>query len=148
MAVGNFTFFHAGKKAKHDGDIDLDADNIMCILVGAGYTPAVATHAAYSDVSGDEIADGDYTPQLVTNLASSIDGSGVITVDSDDISFGNPVTITAKYAVFVKRAGASLAAGDLLLGYVDLDDTNTSATVSSTNSEFTVRTPNGFYTMT
>jgi hypothetical protein len=148
MAVGNFTFYHQGKLSKHDGDIDLGTDSIMCILVAAAYTPAVTTDATYADVSANEIADTDYAQQLVTALTSSIDGSGVITVDSADVPFGNPVSITAKYAVFAKRAGASLVAGDSLLGYVDLDDTTTAAEVSSTNSEFSVKTPNGFYTLT
>lgn len=147
MAVGAFTFFNSGKLNKANGNIAVNSDTIVCVLLGSGYTPDVAAHSTYADVSAQEIADADYAPQVVANIAATESG-GTVTQDSDNISFGDPVTIEAKYAVFLKRAGASLAAGDLLLGYVDLDDSSGTATLSSTNDGFSVNTPSGLWTET
>lgn len=147
MTVGAFTFYNNGKLQLQNGTIDLDADTIVCILLGSGYTRDVAAHSTYSDVSAQEIADADYTAQVVGSIAFS-ESAGTVTADSADISFGSAVTIEAKWAVFVQRAGVSLAAGDLLVGSVDLDDTSGTATVSSTSSTFSVNTPSGLYTVT
>lgn len=147
MASGTFTFYHQGKLNNHDGVIDVVNDTIVCVLLAAAYTPDAAAHATYADISANEIADADYAPEVVTNIASTIDGSGTVLVDSDDISFGNPVTIEAKYAAFVQRAGASLASTDRLLGYVDLNTDSGTATVQSTSSAFSVLTPNGLYSL-
>ena len=70
-----------------------------------------------------------------------------MTWDSGDVSFGSAVTITAKYAVIVKGTAGSLASTDKLVGYVDLDTTSGSTTVSSTNGTFSVNTPSGLFTL-
>ena len=138
--MGDFTFYNSGKLRSLNGEI-AHTDTIVCVLLADTYTPD-ATHSTYADVSGSEIEDEDYDPQVVSNLAFT-ESAGTVTLDCDDISFGSDVSIEAKYAVFVRRDGASLAEGDFLLGYVDL---NTSGgTVSSTNSTFSVNTPNGVY---
>ena len=144
MAAGNFTLYNSGKLNTINGTIDFDADTMVMILLGSGYTPDVATHITYADVSASEIADADYAPQVLGTAAVS-EETGTVTVDSANVSFGDPVTIEAKYAAVVRRDGASLASGDLLLGYVDLNTDSGTATVSSTNSAFSVNTPNGYY---
>jgi hypothetical protein len=142
MAAGNFTFYNSGKLNSLNGSIDADADTLVMVLLASGYTPNVAAHSTYADVSASEIGDADYSPQVISGAAFSESG-GTVTFDSDDVSFGTSASIEAKYAVVVRRNGASLASGDLLLGYVDL---NTSGgTVSSTNDNFAVNTPNGYY---
>ncbi len=145
MAAGNFTFYNSGKLDIFDGTTDLDTDSVAVILLGSGYTPDVAAHASYSDVSANEIADADYTQQSLPTPAFS-ESAGTVTFDSGDISFGSNVSIEAKYAVFVKGTATSLVSGDPLIGYVDLDTSGTSATVSSTNSTFSVNTPNNIFT--
>jgi len=142
MATGTFTFYNSGKLNSLNGQIDADTDTLVMILLAGTYTPDVAAHTTYSDVSGDEITDADYAPQTISNAAFS-ESAGVVTFDSDDVSFGTSVSITAKYAAVVKRASTSLASGDLLLGYVNLDTGGGS--VSSTNDDFKVNAPNGYY---
>lgn len=145
MAAGNFTFYNRGKLAHSQSD--LSSATISVVLLGSGYTPDVAAHTAYSDVSASEIGDADYTPQQLTTPAFT-ESTGTVSFDGDDISFGNPVSIEAKYAVFVRidtGTVASPATGDVLLGYVDLNTSGGAATVSSTNSEFSVNTPNGLF---
>lgn len=142
MAAGNFTFYNSGKLNSLNGSIDADTDTLVMILLASGYTPDVAAHTTYADVSGSEIADADYSPQVISGAAFT-ESAGTVNFDSDDVSFGTSVSIEAKYAVVVRRDGASLASGDLLLGYVDLNTGG--GTVSSTNSDFAVNTPNGYY---
>lgn len=142
MPVGAFTPYNDGKERFGNGTIDWDTDAITAVLCTASYTPA-ATHSTYSDVSATECADGDYAQQQVGTKTVSETG-GTVTLDSADISFGNPVTITAKYLIFVKGTAASLIAGSELFGYVNLDTGGGS--VSSTASEFTVTTPSGILT--
>jgi hypothetical protein len=144
MAAGNFQFYNSGKLNSLNGQIDADTDTLVMVLLAASYTPDAAAQSTYGDVSGDEITDPDYAPQVISGAGFS-ESAGVVTFDSDDVSFGGAVTIEAKYAAVVRRDGASLASGDLLLGYVDLNTSGGSATVSSTNDNFAVNTPNGYY---
>lgn len=145
MAAGSFTFYNSGKLNSLNGSIDADTDTLVMVLLGSGYSPDVAAHTTYADISGSEIGDADYSPQVISGAAFS-ESAGTVNFDSDDVSFGTSVSITAKYAAVVRRDGASLASGDLLLGYVDLNTDSGTATVSSTNSDFSVNTPSGFYT--
>lgn len=145
MAAGTFTFYNSGKLNSLNGSIDADTDTLVMVLLGSGYTPDTAAHTAYSDISGSEIGDADYSPQVISGAAFT-ESAGTVTLDSDDVSFGTSVSIEAKYAVAVRRDGASLAAGDLLLGYVDLNTDSGTATVSSTSDDFSVNTPSGYYT--
>lgn len=144
MAAGAFTFFNAGKLAILNGTVDLDTDNIVVALASASYTPS-ATHSAWSDVSANECADTDYA-QKTLGTVTLIESGGTVTYDAADISFGTSVDITAKYAVFVKGTTGALAAGDLLIGYVDLKSGGGAA--NSTNSVFSVNTPNGIFAAT
>lgn len=135
MSAGAFTFYNSAKKDILDGTTDLDNDTIIGILVTDGYTPS-ATHSTYADVSSSECTDGDYTPQELTTKAFS-EASGTVTYDGDDLVYGTSVTITAKYMMLVRRAGASLASTDLLVGYVDLDTGG--GAVGSIASDFAVK---------
>jgi hypothetical protein len=115
------------------GGIDLDSDTIVCVLVGTGYTPNRLTHDSRSDVSANELATGGgYTQggiELANKSVTYDSGTGYGKWDADDVQWNAPCTFTgAKYAVLVRRAGASLAAGDLLIGYADLNTASGSAT--------------------
>ena len=144
MTVGNFTLYNSAKLGLFNGDLDLGSDTIAVALLGAGYTPSAA-HSTWADVSTQEITDGDYAEKALTGQ-SVTGGSGTVTVDSGDVSFGSTVTITAKYVVFVKGTAGSLTGTDKLVGYCDLDNTSTSTTVSSTSGAFSVNTPSGLFT--
>jgi hypothetical protein len=146
MAVGNYTLYNTGKEAlltDNANQITWASDTIVAVLLGNGYTPAL-THSTYADISAHITTSPDYTPVVISGKTSARTG-GTILWDCADVAYGNPVSITAKYIVFVKRAGGSLTSTDQLIGYCDLDNTNGTATVSSTNSVFTVNTTNGLF---
>lgn len=147
MAAGAFKLYDQGLLNLQEGDIDYSSGTIVAILVDETYTPNKATHSTYADVSADELAGGgDYAPVVLDGKTITILSGDEVLYDCDNISFGNPVTITgAKYCILVQRAGGSLAAGDLLLGFADLNTDNSSATVSTTASVFSVNTPNGLF---
>jgi hypothetical protein len=146
MSVGNYTLYNTGKEAlltDNANQITWATDTIVAVLLGNGYTPA-ATHSTYADISAHVIADAGYAPVVLTGK-TSVNTAGTILWDCADISFGTNVSLTAKYVVFVKRAGGSLTGTDQLIGYCNLNTTSGTATVSSTNSVFAVNTPNGLF---
>ncbi len=137
MAVGAFTFTDPGFLAFLNGTIDLDTDTLVAVLVDNAQTPSTANDDVYSDISGNECADGDYTAQVISGAAWSNPSGRNFKFDADDVDFGNSVTISARYLYVVRRAGGSLVAGDLIVGYMDLNDGG-GANVSSTNGDFDV----------
>lgn len=123
MAAGPFVLYGPAKEALLEGRIDLDTDTFVAILVTASYTPAPNADDTYSDVSANELptANGYTVGGQVISPLTVTQSAGTVTVDSaTDPSWGS-TSITCKYLVVVKRAGGSLVAGDLLLGYVDLN---------------------------
>lgn len=146
MSVGTFTLFNSGKEAllaDKANQINWETDAIVAVLLNASYTPNAA-HTIFSDVSSTQISDAGYAPVVLSNK-TVVRTNGTILWDCDDINFGSNVSITAKRIVLIKRAGASLVASDQLIGHCDLNTTSNSATVSSTNSNFVVNTPNGLF---
>jgi hypothetical protein len=124
MAAGNFTVYGLAKEAALEGLIDFDTDTFVAILVTSSYTPSVNADDTYSDVSANELPTaGGYTAggQVISPLTVS-HSAGTVTVDSATNPSWGSSTLTAKYLVVVRRAGGSLVAGDLLVGYVDLND--------------------------
>lgn len=135
MAAGAFTFYNGGKQAVWENN--MEGVTVEAVLLTSAYTPA-ATHAAYSDVSANECADGDYASKTLTSVAVT-EASGTVKWDAEDVTFGNPVTITAKYIALIIKAGAGLVAGDKLIGYMDLNTAGSAESVASSASEFIVR---------
>ena len=141
MAAGPFTHVQSGKLNIGKGLIDLDSDTFFVVLLTAAHTPAITTHTAYSDISPNQIANGNgYTTggQQLTGITLTATGN-VVTFDANDAAWAG-ATITAKYAYIVKRAAGTgiPVAADLLLGYVDLNTDSGAATVSSSAAEFKV----------
>lgn len=136
MAVGTFTLTNQGKLNWLKGNIDPDGDTLVGVLVDNAHTPSVVNDDVYSDVSGNECSDGDYSPQVLTGV-SLTESSGTIKLDANIVSYGDPVTISARYIYIIRRAGASLVAGDLILGYMDLNDGG-SSNVASVAAVFSV----------
>lgn len=139
MAAGNWVPFTINMTdVLMSGGIDLDSDNVVCVLLSASYTPSANTQSLWSSLSAYEVTGTGYTAggQLLANKTVTHSG-GTGTWDSDNVAWTTS-TITAKYAALVRRAGASLVSGDLILAFVDLNTASGSATVSSTASTFTV----------
>ena len=129
MAAGSWTFYNDFKEHLAKADVDCNSDTFKCLLTTSSYTPA-ATHSTISDIT-NECADSAYSRQTLASVTVTETG-GTVTFDSDDISFGSSVSITAKYAVIFDDTHAS----DALMCYVDLDTGGGS--VSSTNSTFQI----------
>lgn len=58
MAAGAFTPYDFLCKYLQNGTVDLDTNTIMVALVKSTYTPDAVNHDTWSDVSGDEITNG------------------------------------------------------------------------------------------
>lgn len=142
MAAGNFTLYNAAKLALFSGTLNMLSDTITAVLLKSSYTPSAA-HATFADVSAQEVTDADYAKKAVSGQTVT-GGSGTVTVDTADISFGATVTITAKYLALVKGAAGSITGSSPLIGYCDLNSSG--GTVSSTSGAFAVNTPSGLFT--
>jgi hypothetical protein len=143
MPAGAFQVYRPAIGAIGGATLDLDASGtpkFRMTLVTSAYTPNIATHNDWQDVSANEVAaGGGYTThgKLLTVTWTAPGSPGLWTFDCDDQSWTSS-TITAKYAVIVSDADANgvLAATDQLLCYVDLETGGGS--VSTTNGTFAV----------
>lgn len=154
MAVGAFTFTDPGYLAVRKGTIDLENDTIVAVLIDNAQTPSTVTDDLWSDISANECASADYTASfaeglVMTGIAWTNTSGRNFKLDANILDYGNAVTISARYVYLVRRAGATLVAGDLIVGYMDLNDGG-SANVSSTNGDFDVdwSVANGLFTET
>ena len=123
MAAGNWVMYGPALEAVDRGTIDLDSNTFRLALVTAAYTPNQGTHAAWSSISGNEVAaGGGYATHGKLLTATIARAANVVTLDWDDQSWA-AATLTAKYAVVVKDANAdgALAAGDVPLAFLDLN---------------------------
>lgn len=148
MPAGNWLVYGAGLEALLRGNLDMDSHAFRMVLVTAAYTPDQAAHDTWSDVSANEVANGNGYATHGKPVTVSVSRAGlVVTVDCDDQSWPSS-TITAKYAVLVRDADANgaLAAGDLLLAYLNLETAGGS--LSTTSGTLAVNTPSGIYTAT
>jgi hypothetical protein len=136
MAAGTVTLYGAAKENIAKALLDLDSSTFQVVLTTASYTPVTNTHGTWADVSANEVAaGGGYTAGGATLASITVNRSaGTVTFDAADVSWAAS-TITAKYAVIVKKAGGSLVSGDLLLCYVELE---AGGTVSTTNGTLSI----------
>ena len=143
MAAGAFQVYRSAIGSIGSAGLDLTAGGtpkFRMTLVTSSYTPNLATHNDWQDVSANEVVNGGgYTThgKLLTVTFTAPGSPGLWTFDCDDQSW-TASTITAKYAVIVSDADANgaLAATDLLLCYSDLETGGGS--VSTTNGTFAV----------
>lgn len=146
MAIGTVTKFNQfedvlGGDAARQWD-DATAGNIMFYLVKGTATP-VATNTTIGDIGTygtDSITAGDGAPIAATTLdIDATTTAGTAFYDSDDADFGASVTISAKWLVAVQPVTVNTPlTSDKVLWFVDLDDTNGTAEVSSTASVFKI----------
>jgi hypothetical protein len=120
MAAGVFKVTDNFREKMGDSTIDWENDTFFHVLLGAGHTFA-RSNGLFSNISGDEIADGDYARQEMTGGAVSL-SSGKVVFTSGDANFGAQVDITAKFHAIVRAAnGASVQASDIVVGMRDLN---------------------------
>lgn len=133
MPAGAFTVYGAAKEGIAEGAIDLDTANFSVFLATSSYTPSVNVDDTYSDVSANEVPNGSgyTTGGIDLGVLAVTRSAGTVTVDETTNPAWTTATFTCKYAIIARRAGGSLVAGDLLLGYVDLETGGGSISVAS-----------------
>jgi len=136
MAADAWKMYNKAKEFIGDGTIDLDAGDayFAVILLTSSYTPAL-THDTYSDVSSNEVANGNgYSTGGVTPSSTTwTESSGTVTFDSADPSWtASGGSITARYAALVHVAAGSgdPQAGDKLICYSLLDNSPADVTAN------------------
>lgn len=135
MAVSAFTPYNSGITNLVNGTLNYLADNVQAMLLNSSYTPNVSSHQFVSDVSAYEVpSTGGYARVSLTGKTVTTLGSGFTMLSCSNISFGNNVSITAKYLVVFDAQQGSPSAQPLLL-YVDLN-TGQTVPVMSSNSVF------------
>lgn len=88
----------------YQGDLDLDAGEITCALMGTGYTFEF-DQELFTEIEEDEVDDAeyeDYEQQVVEGnevIYDAAENDRKVIFDADNVSFGEDVTITARYAV-------------------------------------------------
>lgn len=149
MAAGNWLVYGHALEQLLEGGLDLDTNTWRMVLVTSSYTPAQTTDDAWSDISTNEVANGNgYATHGKLLTATSTRSGLAVTFDVDDQSWTSS-TITAKYAVIVRDgdANAALAAGDIPLCYCDLETGGGS--ISTTNGTLSVTiNASGVFTVT
>jgi len=122
-----------------DGTIDMDNDTFKAALLDDGHTPSAA-HTHYTDVSGDELANGNgYTTGGATlaNVSWGQTG-GTATFDADDPSW-TEASFTARYAVIY----SDTAGNDELVCLIDFSENKTVS-----NGTFTIQfNESGIFTL-
>lgn len=120
MTISAFTIQDSGLAAILNGTIDLDTSALYAILLVGAHTPTQAK-ALYSDISSNEITDAGYVRQALSGAAISSSGKQRI-FNSNPVSFGSNVTLSAKYMYVLKGAAGTPNASDPILGWVDLNE--------------------------
>lgn len=145
MAAGNFVVYGAAIENIAKGLMDLDTSTFVVTLHGTGYTPNATTHSTWADVSASQMSGTGYTAGGKTLTMSVTRSGGTVTVDANDQTWTTITLTSAKYAVVTQRAGGSLASGDLLLGYFELES---GGTVSPSGGNLTITwNASGLFTM-
>lgn len=152
MAAGAFVVFGNAIEQHARGAIDFDTDSFRMVLVTSSWTPSDDADDAWSDISGNEVANGNgYTTHgkalTMSVMRMGSPAPGTVHIDCDDQSWTSS-TITAKYAVVVRDddGNGALAAGDIPICYSDLDEGGGS--ISTTNGTFAVNiNANGLFTL-
>lgn len=101
------------KRAVGEGLLDLGTDSLKCMLLTSAHTPSAA-HAAYADVSGQEVAGTGYTAggQALSSVTWSLSGTAAV-LDAADPSWSE-ATVTARYAVIYVDKTAGGVVGPLV----------------------------------
>lgn len=133
MAVTVFTLFNKAKKKLGDGTIDLDTHTFKVMLCGSSQSIAAnfagtSTDCRKADLTGELSTANGYTAAGVSlGSVTWNESSGTVTWDAADTSWTlTGAGITYKYAVVYDDT----ATNKDLLGFVNMDDSGGSATIS------------------
>lgn len=144
MAANALVFYDSFVERIADGGHDLDTNTFKVQLHTSSYTPSAA-HAQLSDLT-NEVANGNgYTTGGAT-LASVTWGQtgGTATFDAADTAWtASGGSITARYAVLYDDTSV----GDLLIGYILLDNTPADVTVTDGNTLTLQWNASGIFTL-
>lgn len=121
--------YNSFKEYLGDGTIDMDNDSFKVILLGTGHTPD-ATNTQYSNISGNELANGNGYTTGGNTLANVVWSrtAGTVKFDADDPVWTS-ATFDARYAAIFDDT----AANDLLVCLIDFGGTK-----SVSNGTFTI----------
>lgn len=133
MAITAFTLFNKAKKKIGDGTLDLDGHTFKVMLCGSSQSLTAAftgtsTDCRKADLTGELSTASGYTAAGATlGSVTWNESSGTVTWDAADTSWTlTGAGITYKYAVIYDDT----ATNDDLLGFVNMDDSGGSATIS------------------
>jgi len=117
------------------------SDEITAIVVDTAHTPDVAEDE-YSDVSGDECGDTDYSQQEVEGKTMAYNVDNEVKVTHDKVNFtadapGGRGTMAGRFVYYLFGAPGALAPTSRILAHLDLNAAG-GENVSSENGEFSV----------
>jgi len=93
------SWYTLGRKYVLDSNLDPAVDTIKAALIKSAYTPNLATHQFYSDISADVLN----TPQALTSITTT---GG--TLDAADVTFTSVTSgDTASYVALYKDTGVA-----------------------------------------
>ncbi len=154
MASGNVTLYSTAALEMGQGVFSFGTDNYNVILATTSYVPSVNTDSTYANVSGSEVpTGGGYTAGTGVSLSGVLwTASGATSTFAAQSAQWTGASFSARYAIIVRRAGASIASTDKLLCFVDLTgggnatatagtfqiNWNNASTPSSANTVFTL----------
>lgn len=141
MAITTFTVFNKARKKLGDGTIDLDTHTFKVMLCGSSQSIAAnfagtSTDCRKADLTGELSTANGYTAAGATlGSVTWTESSGVITFDAADTAWTlTGAGITYKYIIIYDDT----ATNDDLLGFVNVDDSGGSATISPAAGVHTV----------
>lgn len=149
MPAGNWIMYGHALEQILDGAIDLDSNSFRMVLVTASYTPSQNADDAWSDISANEVANGNgYATHGKALTVTTTRTNNAVAIDCDDQSWPSS-TFSAKYAVIVRDgdANGSLAAADIPVMYCNLETGGGSLSPSNGTLSITINAA-GLYTIT
>lgn len=135
MAAGTFTLTNAAKKKLLDGTFDLDTHTFKaCLLTAAVPLTAASAPANYGAITSQVTGTGYTVGGQALASVTLVESTGTVVFDAADVSWAAS-TITAKWIVIYDDSAASKD----VVGFMDLDNTSGSTTVSSASGALTVQ---------
>ena len=134
-APGPWTAYHGFKLRLCDGTFDLNSNTFKVALVASGYTPVVATHALFADITNELATANGYTAGGATAANPTVTlSAGTVSFDTDNVSWtASGAGITARYAVLY-AVGTLNGSVNPLVAYMLLDSAPADVTTSATNT--------------
>lgn len=146
MSAGKFIPYSTAIEKIVANTLRLPHSEFYAVLLRDDYKPNKTAHGTYSSVKDYLCKDTDHRPVPVQNVAVERNGDTINIVCGSPISFGDSVTISAKYFLVVAGKHSAPTDDDSLLGYCDLRTEGGLA--SSTTGPFVVTVdPSGLFSI-